>query len=351
LVAIVGSFDSARQYRPPLRGDLDLASAACEEFGAALAREGCDLLVFTSEPGYAELMVITGYVAACTAKRRGRIVARPALNQAFVLAPPPGDDVDLQIVRDTTSEWEVAFYRSLVAADAVMLIGGGRSTRIAGIVAISQGIPVVPLAAFGGGAGQVWVNLDRDRQEVTADDIALLGAPWSAGSADQLMAYMRGQIDGRRERRAVEEQAANRPGRVAAVGRAVAAAALVLALAGIALAGPPAPASVRALGLLLAAPMLAAVAGAIIRDSFGTDQDWSRAAVRGLGAGVAAVLLYVASQLLTLPGLLEELDARRLLFFVVPLGFGAGFTFDLVFERLRTNPQPVPDIAPAAPAP
>lgn len=84
----------------------------------------------------------------------------------------------------------------------------------------------------------------------------------------------------------------------------------------------------------------------MIWDSFGEGQDWGKAAVRGLGAGVVSVLLYGATQLLAVPAMLDELDVRRLLSFMIPVGFGAGFTFDLVYERLQTNQDP-----PSAPQP
>lgn len=126
---------------------------------------------------------------------------------------------------------------------------------------------------------------------------------------------------------------------------------LVCALLGFGLAGEPGPATGRRLGVLVVTPLLAAMAGAVIRSSFEAADQWPRSAVRGLGAGVVSVLLYVASQLLTVPALLDELDVRRLLFFTVPLGFSAGFTFDLVFERLRSGAAPDPPAPPAGQPP
>jgi hypothetical protein len=343
LIAVAGSIDPTRRYQPELRGDLDQAEAACRELGGELARVGCDLLLFSSEPNFVESQTAAGYSAASTT---GRIVARPARNQDFLLDVSADATVSVKIVRDTSDEWEVSFYRSLLDADAVVLVGGGRTTRIAGILAIAQGMPLLPLATFGGGASQVWVNLDHDRQGLTDEDIALLGAPWSSDSARLLTVYVLRQVERRREAIENERQATRRLARVAVQGRVIASLALVAALAGIVLVGAPGPAQAGALGFVLGAPMLAAVAGAIIRDSFSTDQHWSRAAVRGLGAGVVTVLLYVASQLLSLPNLFDHLDARRLLFFVIPLGFGAGFTFDLVFDRLRTSTDFVPGAGP-----
>jgi hypothetical protein len=342
LIAVAGSLDPDRRYRPPLRGEPAQAEAACREIGAELLRSGFDLLVFSTKPGYVEATVAAGYLAAARSGPSGRIVGRPARDQDFTVAVPPDAAVEVQVMRDTSGEWEVSYYRSLVGADGVVLIGGGQSTRIAGIMALSRDVPVVPVATFGGGAGQVWVNLDRERPDLPAEEIALLAAPWSAESAGALAKFLHRRIAQRAEERERALQRVRQRDRSATRGRVAAAGALVAALAAIPAAGGPGPAGARALALLLAAPMLAAVAGAIIRDSFGTAQHWSRAAVRGLGAGVTSVLLYIAAQLLTLPGLLDHLDARRLLFFVIPLGFGAGFTFDLVFDRLRAEPVLLP---------
>ncbi|MDG6106397.1 hypothetical protein Daura_27445 [Dactylosporangium aurantiacum] len=348
---MVGSLDPARDYDQPLRGDLAVARSACEQIGGELLRHGFDLLVFSSAPQHAEGLFVAGYVAAASPGTPGRIVARPARHQEFVPGSPHHASVELLVLRDPSAEWEVAYYRSVLSADAVVLVGGRRSTRIAGIVAISQGVPVLPLAAFGGGAEQVWDYLDRDRHGVAENDVAMLGAPWTDGSAARLAGYLRREIDRRERERARELRAATHRARAARLGLAVAAAALVGALATIALAGGPGPAGAKAVGLLLAGPMLAAVAGAVIRDSLAAEQRWGRAAVLGLGAGVVAVLLYVASQLLTVPDLLDHLDARRLLFFVVPVGFAAGFTFDLVYERIRAGQDPMSGITPPAVAP
>lgn len=87
--------------------------------------------------------------------------------------------------------------------------------------------------------------------------------------------------------------------------------------------------------VLVGAPLTASVAGAIIRNSFENEARWSRAAVRGLGAGLVSVLLCFASQLLSVPTLLDDLDVRSLLFFTIPLGFSAALAFDLVSGEFR----------------
>lgn len=336
LIAVIGSVDADREFAPPLKA-VEQAREACRLLGAELARAGCDLAVFSSKAKYAEWDVVHGYAGACTADAPGRVAAFPPRHRDVDFALPQGSCVTLETVRDTSSEWEVAYYRRLLESDGVLLVGGGQSTRIAGIITLSQRIPVLPVAAFGGGAGQVWVNLDKVRNDTDDDDIALMGDNWKPDSAVRLVACLLRQ----RTRRRQAEEEARRAARSGAwrvsTGLAVAVLCLLGALAMLVTAGSPGPATAHRLSVLLAAPLLASVAGALIRHTFETGTGWLQAAVRGLGAGLVSVLLYCASQLLTVPALLDDLDVRRLLFFTVPLGFSAGFTFDLVFERLRAG--------------
>ena len=331
-IAVVGSLDARREYDPPLR-DLVRARSACHELGRALALASYDLVVFSDRDHYAETLVVRGYAAVATPK--GRVVAHRARHQEYTPELPEGASVRITTVRDIGDEWEVPFYRTLLAADGIVLVGGGRSTRVAGILALAQGIPVVPLAAFGGAAEQVRVDMARSEHHATAEDVRALGESWSAESARRVTGLLRAQMERRAESRR-RERRSRRLDRWAESGGLVAAILLLLvALAAIVFVPGPGPAGTATLALLLGAPMCAAVSGGLIRDSFGVSPSALRACARGLGAGAVAVLTYVAAQLLTAPQLLEELDARRLLFFVVPMGFAAGFTFDLVFERLR----------------
>ena len=84
--------------------------------------------------------------------------------------------------------------------------------------------------------------------------------------------------------------------------------------------------------------MQAAAGGALIRTSLDVGRDWTRAGVLGGAAGLITGLLYVAPQLIAAPDMLEVRQAervRRLLFFVLPIGFVAGLTFDAVYAKLR----------------
>ncbi|MEB3962031.1 hypothetical protein OKJ48_17515 [Streptomyces kunmingensis] len=339
--------DATRGLTPPLR-NVAQGPRGCHELGRALARAQCDLAVFSSKETYIEAEVVRGYAEACGEGIPGRVVAFPPRHRSVDFALTEGSSVSVDVVRDTSGEWEVAYYRTLMSCDGVLMVGGGQSTRVAGIVALARQIPVLPVAAFGGGAGQVWVNLDKVRNDTDDADIALLGQDWSADSAERLVACLLRQ----RTRRLRRERAATRgkwrSAWSGAAGWSVAVACMAAAVAGLVTAGPARAATSKDLTLLVCAPLLASVAGAVIRNSFETESRWLRACIRGLGAGLVTVLLYVASQLLSTPTLLERLDVRRLLFITVPLGFTAGFTFDLVFERLRSGavggPPPGSDV-------
>ncbi|MET9567146.1 hypothetical protein [Streptomyces tauricus] len=335
LIAIVGSVDASRTFAPPLT-NAGTGAQACQDIGRQLALGGYDLAVFSSKPKYIEAAVVAGYAEACTAESPGRVVAYPPRHRSVDFTLSEGSHVTVDVVRDTSGEWEVSYYRALLLSDGVLLMGGGQSTRIAGIVALAQQVPVLPVATFGAGAQQVWINLDRVRNDTDDTDIAVLGDDWTERSATRLIACLGRQ----RERRIVRqlEEARSRSIWLSAVaGWAVAVLCMALAVAGLVTAGSARAADARGLSVLVGAPLLASVAGAVIRNSFLPDSSWARASIRGLGAGLVTVLLYVASQLLSVPTLLDELDVRRLLFFTIPLGFSAGFTFDLVFERLRAG--------------
>ena len=74
-----------------------------------------------------------------------------------------------------------------------------------------------------------------------------------------------------------------------------------------------------------------------MRHSFEDGHEWFRTAVLGMAAGGVSALLFIAAQLLTSPDVLKSADARRLLWFVVPVGFVAGLTFDAVYRKLRAQ--------------
>ena len=66
------------------------------------------------------------------------------------------------------NDWEAPFYRSLVAmegVEAVLLMAGGRSTLIAGQIAVARKLPVLAVDRFVGSARVIWTELARESHD------------------------------------------------------------------------------------------------------------------------------------------------------------------------------------------
>jgi hypothetical protein len=342
-VAVVGSADVQRDYAPPMRS-LDAVVSAAREIGRELADKGWSLVVYSSQEPYVERDVVDGYLASGKAAT-GSIEVRGKSGEDVDfpgMAEHPGR---VRLRPEPSNDWTVGYYRSLLSADGVLLIGGGRSTFVAGILALSRGVAVAPLAAFGGAAQQVWERIDLERDHATSEEVAALAGPWHDGSAAAVVASLTAQHE-----RAQKAADAHLVGEARVRRRTVTGllTSLVLLLAG--LGSIPAVYTVRAgsvLGLtvLVLAPFLTSISGAIIRNTLAGAGAWLRAAALGAGAGTMAFLLFVAAQIATNPDMLTaDESARRLVVFVLAVGFAGGFTSEAIYARLREE-----NLAPTSP--
>jgi hypothetical protein len=336
LIAIAGSIDSSRRYDPPLR-DADRAEQACADLGRELAVQGCHIVVYSSEEGFAEAPVVRGYVESGAAESGSIHVRSPmgATSAQFPEAVSRRDLFDLRV--DPSPDWEVAYYRSLIETQGLILIGGGRSTLVTGLMALTFGIPMIAVATFGGNAEKAWAALERVSDAQSKQAVSAMAEPWHAGSA---AALVRGLLQ-RRQRIADEAVRVRREeirrSRRTAGGLLVAGLLLVLAVVSVPVAFAWSPGTAGNVALLTLAPLLSAAAGALIRNTLDGGTEWVRPAVLGLAAGAISALLFIAAQLATTPDALAGDGAQRLLFFVVPVGFVAGLTFDAVYAKLRAT--------------
>lgn len=337
VVAVVGSIDPARADKLGLR-DIDRAPAACEALGRALAEKDVDIVVYSGDPQFVEGHVVRGYVAGAPRTRRAAIrVCAPQRKQGE-LFPEVDDHAELFDVRpDPHDDWEVSYYRSVIDADAVLLIGGGRSTQITGLIALSLDKAVLAVAGFGGHAQRVWRALDRGRHDAEPDEIDRMGSAWRDDLAAPLVAALLAQCRRRAERQEAARRDARRDARQAVAGLLAGLVLLVLAVATIPLSRVWQPGTVPVLGLLVGAPLLAAAAGSTVRNATDRSREWLRTVVLGTAAGAVTGLLFVAAQLVTTPDVLVSGDGARLLFFLLPVGFIAGLTFDDVYHKLRSE--------------
>jgi hypothetical protein len=334
IIAIVGNTTSA-----PAGFD---AATAAEGLGAALAKAGFRILVYSSGPTFLESPIVKGYAASSVA-RDGSIQIRYPLDGTVPEFPEQKALGRLFDRRpDHIQHWETSFYLSLNEVDGIVLAGGGDSTFIGGMVALGHRLAVVTLPCFGGKATEVWRALTPGRDLLTVEERAEMAAPWSDGTAERcaqiLTAQLERKAEAERARRLADLQRESFITRHAAVAGIL----FVLSVACLALGlGYPEPPLWLILIMLFGAPLLAGMSGSTIRLVFDwqqgkvslTPQSAITTAMLGLIAGGAAALLFTLAQTAALETLALG-PAKRLIPFALAVGFVAGLTLDAVFRKL-----------------
>lgn len=331
LIAVVGNVTTAPN-----------AAAAAEELGRELAKAGFRILVYSSGPDYLEGAVVKGYAVGRGA-RSGGIQVRYPLHGEKPSFPEQEAHKDLFEWRPHHSpDWEISFYQSLQEAQGILLLGGGQSTLIAGLVAMGHRIGILALAGFGGRSSKIWEALRPGRDLPTADEISLMARPdWSAEVAADCVQSLGAQLQRRDEelrQRRLEELRQE-----AAVSRhaLVALGLFVAAVLCVPIAWALEQSFTTLVWLLFVSPLLAGVAGSTIRLVFDlrqgalplTRQSAITTAALGLVAGGVAGLLFVTAQM-TVSTDLNAIQLWRLVPFGVVVGFIAGLTLDAVFRKL-----------------
>ena len=143
LIAVIGSADEKRTYDPPVDNHAG-ARRTAEKLGKALGESDFRIVVYSVRSSFIEVDTVRGFVQAKNAKR-GSIVLEMPLGQkgADGFLEYATHSYVFQEHQDASKSWEVSFYHSLSRSDGVVLIGGANSTLVAGMVALTQGIPLV----------------------------------------------------------------------------------------------------------------------------------------------------------------------------------------------------------------
>ncbi len=350
VVAIIGSVSEAREETLGLLQP-QLAHKVAEEIGRELAKAGFRLLVYSADPQFLEADVVHGFISARVAAP-GSIQVRYSLADSQPAFPDEaGNEGYFDPRPDSSEDWEVAFYRSLEDVHGVVLIGGGQSTLISGLVALGRRTPVLILPAFGGMARKVWRSLSNDRDLVSPEDIAFMArSQWTSDSAKECVQILLRQRDRLRDeeqkRRSDELRASGAVTRQAIIGMIL----FLVALSSVPVAWAEQWIEYRGLlWLLFFSPLLGGVSGATIRMVF----DWRQGAISytpqsawitsalGLIAGGVSGLLFISAQLTALPSeagelmaKVQEAQASRLVPFALTIGFVAGLTLDAVLRKL-----------------
>jgi len=337
LISVVG--DASKCSNP------ELGRRAAREIGLELARRDCRVLVFSSSKDYVEWDVVQGYLGseAKIPERSIEVRYPPKLHGRF----PGEEDGDKRFVRSQQGDdWEASIYPSFAEIDGIVLIGGGYTTKISGLLAIGSQTPVVTLGGMGGEAHQVWQYLrSAEGRLASANDLNVMASPeWHDRSASEVADVLLGQRNRKLEqqRRAMQDAGAVRRARslrlVAMLGSALFLAMLLILVELMA----TSQVSRLQLWLLLGAPAVAGASGALIRLLWNAYADPVPAAnlpalttvlALGIFASGAAGLFFLLPQLWIL-GSLTDANLLKLAGFAVPIGLIAGLTMDRVFARL-----------------
>ena len=104
-------------------------------------------------------------------------------------------------------DWEIGFYESIKKeADAVIIMGGGSTTLIAGVVAASWGKAVFATPHFHGKAETLYKWMHTASSAIAATpvnngDIDLMSRPWSPAACVKSVQRQLAEIEGRRAER------------------------------------------------------------------------------------------------------------------------------------------------------
>lgn len=328
------------------------------EFGRELALAGFRIVVYTSHPRCAERYVVAGYASSPHAKA-GSIRVLHSAKTAEIDFPEAHDNGHLfDWDADASPDWEVSFYQSLYSVDGILVLGGGRSTLIAGLIAIAQGTPIVTLRATGGSADIIWAELETKHPLITHEQRALLGRPhWDPANIKRAVRLFDEQVASRERQAAAREAQSRAAGSRTMQSAFTAICLLVWSLCIIALAVTKVVPSALLLGfLLILGPLIAGGAGATIRSlldlaggqAIPPPRHIFRLAALGIAAGAISALLAILPQLLAEPHLPEKViltpaqkeEMRRDEFSkLIPLamvtGFIGGFATDRFYKKLQ----------------
>lgn len=314
-------------------------------------------MVYSLEPGFIEADVVRGFIRSGHVKAKKKASVRVILPVGHPRPTLPAEYADQEsafdIKIDSNPAWEISYYRSLASIDGVVLIGGGRSTLITGVLALTYRIPLVALAAYGGNAGACWRSLVAGRDLPSESEIQSMVKPVKPATSAVVEAWS-ASLAAQAERRERERRVHRRipwatlvallllVAWVAALPLGFGLSEVMLkvdtsvgALAATAAVQEASLARTRFLFLLFLAPLLSGASGATIRALLPSSGSPSmKNTVLGVAAGAITSILYVLAQLMGNPSLPNSFV---ILGFSVAFGFVAGFTFDVVFERLRSS--------------
>lgn len=157
---------------------------ACREIGKALAKSGFEIVVGADGTNTADRHVVEG-VAAVEGKHRVLVIRPDDRDCPFLdikLEHPERIEFNWQRLRGS---WSAGRVPQLLAAHAVLLIGGGNGTLVTGQVAPALQKPVLTIGCFGGAAEELWKDFSPFYQHLgpVSERVPKLLNIWQTGDA------------------------------------------------------------------------------------------------------------------------------------------------------------------------
>jgi hypothetical protein len=351
LIAVIGDAGKAKQP--------ELAKKAAEDLGSELAKRGFRMLVYSNKADFIEWHAVQGYLRSNTKKESRSIEVRypPNLDGRF---PGEKEDDPVFVRTQLGDDWEASFYPSFADIDALILIGGGQTTRIAGLLALGSKTPVLALAGLGGAAYEIWSQLGANNNAtVTRDDLNVMANQmWTEKSAERSVDALVAQLRRKEElaKQAILGASEKRRKRVLTLLAVLGSGLFVIVLLALVESLTSGSLSRSFLWMLFGTPAIAGASGAAIRVLW---DNWEQRAVPlelrpvtmtialGFWASGVAGALFLLPQIWVLGSSLNPMQGGKLAGFAVPIGLLAGLTLDKVFPKLIKYDVPVKPITTA----
>lgn len=359
LIAIVGSYDPQREQELGLK-NLPLAPKAAEFLGQTLAASGLHIVVYASYPYMLEVDVVKGF---CSVKNAEPDSIHVYFSQKYGRPTFQEENSNPELFKfypDLREDWEISFYHSLSTVDGVLILGGGRSTLVGGLVAIGHKKPIIACAGFGGAGLKVWDAIPTQEYMLSPDEKFLMAEQrWTLQLAEKLTKILQKQIEGfksKEEKRLEAErdiilqkvEEIKRRDKNITVHAVVAAIVFIgSAFMWIVAWGIQNLSELWLWTFLIGAPLMTGISGATVRVVFDAVQGRTkprqlslvRNAVLGLVSGGITAFLFIMAQVFANPvqtgSTIGSETLRRLLPFTLTIGFVAGLTLDVVFMKLQ----------------
>src|SRR5687768_15118932 len=191
-VAVFGSWRSSDDDFS-FQGSKDEFEKACQEIGKGLARLGQPVIVYSESQSTVDYHIVRGIVEVAGGGGNTyplvEVHSRAKKERPFTALAAQHPDL-FRFHPQSHVSIEAAHLISIRESDAVITMGGGKSTYVAGIATIVARKPLAPIASFGGASGELIKDLKRLVNIENTADFDRLNNPWSLPVRDAAFQFI-----------------------------------------------------------------------------------------------------------------------------------------------------------------